>query len=86
MCCLRYEHEIYEEALRRTPSVGSIVLTQDGEGVVTEVKPLAGEIKVKLNGNDKDAPKMYKASEVKLIKASKRAKSDDSAIEDIVED
>jgi len=86
MCCLRYEHETYEEALRRTPSVGSVVLTQDGEGVVTEVKPLAGEIKVKLNGNDKDAPKMYKASEVKLIKASKRAKSDDSAIEDIVED
>ena len=85
MCCLRYEHETYEEALKRTPPIGSVVLTQDGEGVVTEVKPLVGEIKVKLTGNDKDAPKLYKCNEVKIIKISKKVKDEEND-EDIKEE
>ena len=72
MCCLRYEHEVYEEAIKKTPSVGSTVMTTDGEGDVIETRPLAGEIRVKLHGNDKDAPKIYKVSDVKLIRTGKR--------------
>lgn len=85
MCCLRYEHETYEEALKKTPPIGSIVHTQDGEGVVTEIKPLVGEVRVKLTGNDKDAPKFYKCSEIKVIKVSKKAKAEESE-EDIIEE
>ena len=48
MCCLRYEHETYEYEIKRTPPVDSIVRTVDGNGVVTEISPLAGNIKVKL--------------------------------------
>ena len=55
LCCLRYEHETYEEAIRNTPSVGSLVKTADGEGVVIETKPLASEIKVKFENNDKES-------------------------------
>lgn len=68
MCCLRYEHEVYEEAIKVTPPVNSVVKTSDGVGVVVETKPLAGQIKVKLNDNDKDAPKFYKSADVKIIK------------------
>lgn len=68
MCCLRYEHEVYEEAIKVTPPVNSVVKTNDGVGVVVETKPLAGQIKVKLNDNDKDAPKFYKSADVRIIK------------------
>ena len=67
MCCLRYEHETYEEAIRQTPQNGSTVSTKDGVGVVVETKPLAGEIKVRLNGDDKNAPKLYKCADVKVL-------------------
>ena len=67
MCCLRYEHETYEEAIKQTPPTGSVVKTTDGEGVVIETKPLAREIKVRLNDNDKDAPKLYKCQDVKVL-------------------
>ena len=69
MCCIRYEHEVYEEALKKLPGVGSIVETKDGVGAVSEIKPLAEEIRVKLNGNDKDQPKLYPINEVKILKA-----------------
>jgi cell fate regulator YaaT (PSP1 superfamily) len=79
MCCLRYEHETYEEALRNTPPVGSVVKTNDGVGTVTETRPLLAEIKVKLDEADKDAPKLYKCSEVKVLRLP--AKKDNKAEE-----
>ena len=77
MCCLRYEHETYEEALRITPPIGTVVLSPDGEGTVIEQKPLAREVKVKLADNEKDAPKLYKVSDLKILKTPKRSKSRD---------
>ena len=83
MCCLRYEHETYEEALKVTPPVGSVVKTADGVGTVTETRPLAGEIKVKLDDKEKDAVKLYKCSDVKILKApGKRDKSDEDEKEE----
>lgn len=82
MCCLRYEHDAYEEALRHTPPVGATVKTEDGIGTVIETKPLAAEIKVKLDDNDKDAPKVYNCKEVKIIKMpGKRDKTEDETDE-----
>lgn len=70
MCCLRYEHEVYEEALKTTPPVGSTVSTANGEGMVIEARPLAQTVKVKLNeGND--APKLYACSEITVLAAGK---------------
>lgn len=69
MCCLKYEHETYESALRVTPPTGSVVMTSDGEGVVTETKPLAGEVRVRLSdpANEKDAMRLCKISDIKVI-------------------
>jgi len=82
MCCLRYEHEVYEEALKVTPPQGSIVRTSDGEGVVTETKPLSAEIKVKLTDGDKDVFKTYKVSDIKIIRTPKKQKAKDEANDD----
>lgn len=84
MCCLRYEHNTYEEAIKKIPPVGATVKTIEGVGVVTEIKPLAEEIKVKLNDNEKDAPKAYKAKDVKVLKmpGKHEQKNDDNAKED----
>ncbi len=59
MCCLRYEHSTYTEEMRKTPAVGTFVNTPDGAGVVTEVFPLQGEVKVSLRGQPDSAPKKY---------------------------
>lgn len=53
MCCLRYENDTYEAELRLTPPVDSIVRTPEGNGVVTEVNPLAGTVKVKITDSNK---------------------------------
>ncbi len=86
MCCLRYEHEVYEEAIRKTPSNGSIVKTADGEGVVVETKPLASEIKVRFSSGDKDTVKGFKVSDVKVIRSNSkkdsRGKNEDDETED----
>ncbi len=83
MCCLRYEHEIYEEALKVTPPVNSLVKTPDGVGTVTETKPLAGEIKVKLDDKEKDAIRLYKCSEIKILRTP--GKKDKDASEESTE-
>ena len=83
MCCLRYEHETYEEALKHTPPVGATVKTNDGVGIVVETKPLAAEIKVKLGDNEKDAPKLYKCKDVKILKMpGKRPDKDEDSTEE----
>lgn len=52
-CCLKYEHDVYAQILQKLPSVGSIVLTPDGEGIVVEANVLLEFVKVKIN-NQKD--------------------------------
>jgi hypothetical protein len=86
MCCLRYEHEIYEEAIKHTPPTGSIVKTSDGEGVVIETKPLAKEIKVKFNDGEKDTVKLFKCADVKIISRPNKHKDKEKDEEEIFED
>ena len=67
MCCLRYEHETYEYEIKRTPPVDSLVKTEDGVGVVTEMNPLVGTVKVRLTATPDVAPKVYKRDDVVLL-------------------
>ena len=66
MCCLRYEHETYEEAIKRTPPIGSTVKTENGNGVVVETNPLAGMIKVRLEDKP-ESPKAFAVEDVTLL-------------------
>lgn len=67
MCCLQYEYKTYAEETLKTPPVDSIVKTSDGIGVVTEINPLAGTIKVRLNEQPDVSPKMYGRQDVVII-------------------
>lgn len=69
MCCLRYEHEVYEEALKTTPPVGSLVSTEHGNGYVIEIRPLTQIIKVRLE--DSTETKLYSCDAVTVISAGK---------------
>ncbi|HHW47796.1 MAG TPA: stage 0 sporulation family protein [Clostridiaceae bacterium] len=81
MCCLKYEQEVYEELLEKTPNVGAIVETPEGQGVVMEVSLLKGMVKVKLDkGNETDL-EVFKVDDIKVIKDV--AKKADEIEEDI---
>lgn len=84
MCCIRYEHEAYEDALKVTPPVGTVVMTSDGEGTVIEIKPLAKEIKVKITDKEKDAIKNYKVSDVKILRTPKKSKAQENGDDDAI--
>lgn len=75
MCCLRYEHETYEEAIKETPPVGSTVETKDGVGHVIETKPLAKEIRVRLSDKEKETTKLYAIADVKVLARPNRMQS-----------
>ena len=66
MCCLRFEYDTYVEEIRKTPAQGTFVNTPDGPGVVTEIYPLQGEVKVSLRGQADSAPKKYKRELVEV--------------------
>jgi cell fate regulator YaaT (PSP1 superfamily) len=70
MCCLRYEYDTYVNEIKQTPPVESVVRTADGDGVVIEMNPLAGTIKVKLTDKTEkqDNPiKVYNRNDVKIL-------------------
>ena len=77
MCCLSYEHETYAYEISKTPSVDSVVKTDDGLGTVIETFPLAGNIKVKLHEKDDTPPKIYHRDSVKIISSSKKVDKDE---------
>ncbi|MCL2755103.1 MAG: stage 0 sporulation family protein [Oscillospiraceae bacterium] len=70
MCCLKYEQDCYEELIKTTPGVGSLVETKDGRGFVQDANLLTGMLKIKLQKNENDAPPVsFKKEDVKLIRA-----------------
>ena len=68
MCCLRYEHEVYDEKLKRLPKVGAIVNTADGKGTVDGIETLKEKIKVKFKDGDGFFYKKYDAKDIKVLK------------------
>jgi cell fate regulator YaaT (PSP1 superfamily) len=49
MCCLAYEHDIYEDFKKGLPRVGKAVTTPKGQGVVIKHNPLAETVFVRLD-------------------------------------
>ncbi len=76
MCCLRYEHETYEEALKTTPPNGSLVDTPAGQGVVIETRPLLQLVKVRLEEKP-EAPRLFACEEVTVLR-NKAPKQNDA--------
>lgn len=68
MCCLNYEQNTYEEIRKKTPTVGSMVKTEDGEGEVMSNNILLESVKVKITGQGNDVELMsYSIYAIELI-------------------
>lgn len=70
MCCLKYEQDAYEDLLKDTPKLESLVETPDGVGVVNQVQLLREQVKVVLD-QDPDTPKLYHKSDIDVIRNGK---------------
>ena len=68
MCCLKYEHEVYDEKLKRLPKIGAIVKTLDGEGTVDGIETLKEKIRVKFSDGEGSYYKKYDAKDITIIK------------------
>lgn len=77
MCCLKYEHDVYEEKLSRLPKTGAIVKTVDGKGVVDRVEILREKLRVKFQNGEDVSFKTYDASEVKVLQKGHKEEKDD---------
>ena len=83
MCCLKYEHEAYEQLIRTTPRVGALVETSAGPGTVSEVSLLTGNLTVNLQKSP-DTPRQFHKSEVRLIRdGSNRSSGEDPALKNL---
>ncbi len=79
MCCLKYEQNAYEYLMKVTPKPGALVKTPDGRGKVVETSLLTGKLKVLLDNQATEIPRIYFKKDVELIK-------DGKIIEDTEED
>ena len=48
-CCLKYEHDVYVEAIDKVPPVGALVKVDNIKGKVIETNPLLEQVKVEFN-------------------------------------
>ena len=71
MCCLKYEHDTYLQEIKNMPAVDSTVRTPDGIGTVTEIMPLAGKLKVRLDDKPDQQPKTYTKDSVTSLQRQK---------------
>ncbi len=76
MCCLKYEQNCYEEFSKIMPSVGAIVSTPEGNGVVQSVTLVSGNVKVKLDSDAEAQIKEFSAKDIKIIKNTSKNQSD----------
>ena len=76
MCCLSYEQNVYEHLNSITPGVGSLVKTEDGNGIVAEVSLLAGKVKVRLDRNRDGAPKEFNVADITVLRRAGKSGTD----------
>ncbi|HEY5466317.1 MAG TPA: stage 0 sporulation family protein [Clostridia bacterium] len=75
MCCFKYEQDAYEDAHRRLPQQGDIVMTEKGQGVVVSVNLLKETVTIRLDlGNDADLT-VLDATEVEVTGSARPAKN-----------
>ena len=71
-CCLKYEHDVYVEAIEKMPVVGSIVKVDNQKGKVIEINPLLEQMKIEFK--DKTI-KTCLAEEVKVLHVPKKCEN-----------
>ena len=82
MCCLKYEQNCYDEYSKIAPSVGAVVHTPQGKGIVQSTTILKGIAKVKLEGEGEAQVEEFKFSDLKILKNNKQ---NDQSVADMKE-
>ncbi len=72
MCCLKYEQNCYDEFSKIAPSVGAVVSTPHGKGIVQSATILKGVAKVKLDGEGEARVEEFNFTDLKILKNNQR--------------
>ncbi|MCL1913419.1 MAG: stage 0 sporulation family protein [Eubacteriaceae bacterium] len=75
LCCLQYEHECYEAALKTLPEAGQQVRTPDGAGVVQKLNTLKETVMVRINSGDDVVVKEFEKDSLTYEKRPPKKKS-----------
>ncbi|MBQ9936803.1 MAG: stage 0 sporulation family protein [Oscillospiraceae bacterium] len=78
MCCLKYEQSVYDELLKITPRVGSLVSFKGNKGIVTEASVLSGALKIRLEDKEEGSVVAATRDEVKILKAAKPTREEEN--------
>ena len=70
MCCLKYEQDAYEDAVRRMPKNDSFVQTPDGPGNITNIDLLRERATVRLDSQP-ESPRKYRPCELCVLRSGK---------------
>ena len=70
MCCLKYEQDAYEDAIKRMPKNDSFVLTPDGTGNVSDINVLKETVSVRMDDRPEGA-RCYHNCEVCVLRNGK---------------
>ncbi len=76
MCCLKYEQDAYEDAVKRCPKQDSFVECPDGVGNIASVNLLKEQVKVKLEDST-EQPKNYRVEEIRVVRSGKGKRPED---------
>ena len=68
-CCLKYEHDVYAEAIDAMPVVGALGKVDESKGKIIEVNPLLEQVRIEFN--DKTIKVCHK-DEVKVLHEPKK--------------
>jgi len=72
MCCLKYEQNCYDEFSKIAPSVGAVVSTPNGKGIVQSATILKGVAKVKLDGEGEARVEEFNFTDLKILKNNQK--------------
>ncbi|MBQ8764345.1 MAG: stage 0 sporulation family protein [Clostridia bacterium] len=83
MCCLKYEQNCYDEFSKIAPSVGAVVSTPNGKGIVQSTTILKGIAKVKLEGDGEAQVQEFSFHDLKILKNNKQHDNNDADMKEL---
>ncbi len=83
MCCLKYEQNCYDEFSKIAPSVGAVVSTPEGKGIVQSTTILKGIAKVKLEGDGEAQVQEFSFHDLKILKNNKQHENNDADLKEL---
>ena len=75
MCCLKYEQDAYEDLIRTSPKMDSLVDTPEGRGTVVEVDLLRQRVKVRMEENP-ETVSQFANTDIAVLRSGKARKND----------